>query len=72
MDKEENGKVKWFNNTKGYGFIESDTGKELFVHYTDIQSDGYRTLNKGDTVHFTIQENTKGIQAVKVTKLKSL
>ena len=57
------GKVKWFNNSKGYGFIGRDTGPDVFVHYTAIVGDGYRTLQEGDSVEFEIVQGPKGPQA---------
>ncbi|MBN2447539.1 MAG: cold-shock protein [Phycisphaerae bacterium] len=57
------GTVKWFNETKGYGFIRADDGKDVFVHYTDIQSDGFRTLEEGQKVEFEITEGPKGPKA---------
>jgi CspA family cold shock protein len=62
------GKVKWFNNQKGYGFITPENGKDVFVHHTAIKSDGYRTLEEGQEVEFDIQQGPKGEQAVNVTK----
>ena len=56
------GKVKWFNNEKGYGFITYD-GKEIFVHYSQIEKQGYKTLNQGDLVSFKLIETPKGLQA---------
>jgi len=67
MEKE-SGKVKWFNNAKGYGFIERATGGDVFVHHTAIQMSGFRTLNEGDTVFFTVTRGPKGLQAENVTK----
>lgn len=63
------GKVKWFNNSKGYGFIGRDDGADVFVHYTAISGDGYRTLQEGDTVEFEIVQGQKGPQAANVTKV---
>ncbi|GAB6180468.1 cold shock protein CspC [Desulfotomaculum defluvii] len=63
------GKVKWFNANKGYGFIESESGTDVFVHYSAIQSDGYRTLEEGEPVEFDVVEGTRGPQAAKVIKL---
>ena len=60
------GKVKWFNNSKGYGFIGRDGGPDIFVHYTAIVGDGYRTLQEGDSVDFEIEQGAKGPQASKV------
>lgn len=62
------GTVKWFNNAKGYGFIARDQGKDVFVHYSAIQMDGYRALAEGDKVEFEIVEGSKGPQAENVTK----
>lgn len=64
----EKGKVKWFNNSKGYGFIERETGEDVFVHYTAITGDGYRTLEEGQTVEFEVVEGDKGLQATNVAK----
>ncbi len=61
------GKVKWFNAEKGYGFIERDDGPDVFVHYTAIQTDGFRTLNQGDLVEFEIVDGPKGLQAANVS-----
>jgi len=63
------GKVKWFNNTKGYGFIGQDGGADVFVHYSAIEGDGYKTLHEGDLVEFEVTQGQKGPQAEKVTKL---
>ncbi|MEE9233853.1 MAG: cold shock domain-containing protein [Candidatus Acidoferrales bacterium] len=63
------GRVKWFNNTKGYGFIGRDDGSDVFVHYTAIASDGFRSLNEGDLVEFEITQGQKGPQAANVVKL---
>lgn len=63
------GKVKWFNAEKGYGFIESDEGGDVFVHYSAIQSEGYRVLDEGDGVEFDIVEGDRGPQASNVTKI---
>ncbi len=62
------GKVKWFNNQKGYGFITPENGKDVFVHHTAIKSEGYRTLEEGQAVEFEIQQGPKGEQAINVTK----
>ena len=62
------GIVKWFNNTKGYGFIGHDEGPDVFVHYTGIVGEGYKTLDEGDTVEFAIVQGPKGPQAANVTR----
>ena len=61
------GKVKWFNASKGYGFIERQGGSDVFVHYTAIQTEVYRTLQEGQEVEFVIEQGAKGLQAAKVT-----
>ena len=63
------GTVKWFNAAKGYGFIAHDGGKDVFVHFSAIQSEGYRSLNEGDKVEFSIEDSPKGPQASNVVKL---
>lgn len=62
------GKVKWFNNQKGYGFITPENGSDVFVHHTAIQGEGYRTLEEGQDVEFEVQKGPKGDQAVNVVK----
>ena len=62
------GKVKWFNNAKGYGFIGRDGGADVFVHYSAIMAEGYKTLQEGDAVEFEIIQGQKGPQAANVTK----
>ncbi len=62
------GKVKWFNNAKGYGFIERDSGSDVFVHFSAIQGNGFRTLEEGQAVEFEIVDGPKGPQAGNVTK----
>lgn len=65
----ERGTVKWFNATKGYGFIQREKGGDVFVHYSAIQSDGYRTLNEGETVEFEVTQGPKGLQASNVVRV---
>lgn len=64
------GTVKWFNATKGYGFLAQDSGPDVFVHFSAIQSDGYRTLEEGQKVEFSIEKGPKGLQAANVTVVK--
>jgi len=63
------GRVKWFNDSKGYGFIEQEGGKDIFVHYTAIEGDGFKSLAEGQKVEFEIIEGAKGPQAAKVIKI---
>lgn len=63
------GKVKWFNEQKGFGFIERDDGEDVFVHYSAIQTDGFRTLEEGQEVEFEIVEGERGSQATNVVKI---
>lgn len=60
------GTVKWFNNTKGYGFITTEDGPDVFVHYNDIEGDGFKTLDEGQSVEFEVAEGDKGPKAVNV------
>lgn len=69
MSERVEGTVKWFNNSKAYGFIVSEGSDDIFVHYSAIQSDGYRSLNEGQRVEFTIEQGPKGLQASNVTVL---
>lgn len=62
------GKVKWFNESKGFGFIEQESGPDVFVHHTSIQSDGFRTLREGETVEFQIENAPKGPKAISVVR----
>lgn len=64
------GTVKWFNSSKGYGFIEREGGEDVFVHYSAIMGDGYRNLEEGQKVEFTIEQGAKGPQATNVTLVK--
>ena len=64
----ETGTVKWFNSSKGYGFISRKEGKDVFVHYKSIQGNGFKTLEEGDEVQFDVEEGAKGPQAINVTK----
>ncbi len=61
------GTVKWFNGSKGYGFIERENGEDVFVHFSAIQADGYRNLMEGQQVEFTVEQGPKGLQAANVT-----
>ena len=62
------GTVKWFNEKKGYGFITPENGEDVFVHYSELKQDGFRTLSEGDKVEFEITQGQKGPQAVNVTR----
>ncbi len=63
------GTVKWFNSEKGYGFIQSENGEDVFVHFSAIQGEGYKTLDEGAEVEFEVIDGAKGPQAANVTKL---
>jgi CspA family cold shock protein len=63
----ESGTVKWFNDSKGYGFIQRSSGDDVFVHFSAIQADGFRTLEEGAEVEFEVEQGPKGLQAVNVT-----
>ena len=69
MSDRQTGTVKWFNGTKGYGFIEQDSGGDIFVHYSAIVGDGYRNLEDGQRVEFTVSEGPKGPQAQDVVAI---
>lgn len=62
------GTVKWFNDSKGYGFIKDPHGEEVFVHFSAIQADGFRTLNEGEEVEFEVRESDRGPQAANVIR----
>jgi cold shock protein len=64
----EHGKVKWFNSEKGFGFIERDGGEDVFVHYSAIESEGYKTLDEGQEVTFEVEQGQRGPQATNVRK----
>lgn len=64
-----NGTVKWFNDAKGYGFITPESGQDLFVHYTSVIGDGFKTLKEGDQVSFEVSQGPKGPQATNVQKI---
>jgi len=65
----EKGTVKWFNGSKGYGFITREKGADLFVHFKAIQGDGFKSLDEGDQVSFDVEQGPKGLQAVNVSKI---
>ena len=69
MNQRESGHVKWFDNAKGYGFIKREDGQDVFVHFGEIIGDGYKTLNEGQTVEYTLQKGDKGFHAVEVSKV---
>jgi len=69
MDERETGVVKWFNDKKGYGFISRESGKDIFVHYSEIASEGFRSLKEGDRVEFSVKSDDKGQAAADVRKV---
>jgi CspA family cold shock protein len=68
METMSKGRVKWFNEQKGFGFISQDSGDDLFVHFSSIQQDGFKVLLEGDEVEFEIAQGKKGLQAINVVK----
>lgn len=69
MSAREQGTVKWFNDSKGFGFIQRANGEDIFVHFRAIQGEGYRSLKEGQAVEYIVTEGNKGLQAEEVTKL---
>ncbi|MGB2983838.1 MAG: cold-shock protein [Candidatus Bipolaricaulia bacterium] len=67
MSERETGTVKWFNDDKGFGFVERENGEDVFVHFSSIRGDGYKSLNDGQKVEFTVGQGDKGPQALDVT-----
>ena len=67
MSERVTGTVKWFNGSKGYGFITREEGEDVFVHYSAIEGQGFRNLEEGQTVEFTVEQGQKGLQATNVT-----
>ena len=65
----ETGTVKWFNGSKGYGFITREEGDDVFVHYINIEGEGFKSLDDGDKVQFNVEQGQKGLQAANVTKI---
>jgi cold shock protein len=65
----EKGTVKWFNTTKGYGFIKRETGEDVFVHYRSIEGDGFKNLKDGEVVEFEVEQGQKGLQATNVRRV---
>ena len=70
MSEREQGTVKWFNEAKGFGFIQREGAEDVFVHYSAIQTAGFKTLQEGQKVEFTVEQGRKGLQAVKVQPLE--
>lgn len=66
------GKIKWFNNEKGYGFIDNGTEEDIFVHYSSIKQEGYKSLSEGQMVEFELLETEKGLQAINVKEVSSV
>lgn len=65
------GKIKWFNNEKGYGFIEFENGEDIFVHYSAIKQDGYKSLSEGQIVEYELIKTEKGLQAINVKEVSN-
>ena len=68
MTEKESGTVKWFNAGKGYGFISREAGEDVFVHHSEIKEDGFRSLDEGQKVEFSVEQGPKGLQATNVVK----
>jgi CspA family cold shock protein len=69
VTEKETGTVKWFNDAKGYGFIARDAGEDVFVHYSSVEGEGFRTLREDDRVEFAVEQGPKGLQATQVRTL---
>ena len=69
MTEKETGTVKWFNDAKGYGFIARDAGEDVFVHYSSVEGEGFRTLREDERVEFAVEQGPKGLQATQVRAL---
>lgn len=69
MEETLTGKVKWFNSKKGFGFITGDNGKDYFLHYSNIEMEGYKSLNENDKIQFQVEATDKGEKAIKVQKI---
>ena len=69
MSEQEIGTIKWFSDAKGYGFISRDSGDDVFVHYSAVEGEGFRTLTEGQRVKFDTEQTAKGLQAVRVSPL---
>lgn len=69
MEETLTGKVKWFNSKKGFGFITGDNGKDYFLHYSNIEMEGYKSLNENDKIQFQVEKTDKGEKAIKVKKI---